>query len=404
MSAECRQEELRIKPSEYGIICRMKQEIYEKLPDRKAKHVKAAMFFAVAMLGLVLCTHAEGAGPFGPPSLTANRGTLERVKGNGAPTIHATDLFRPHDDPDDHWDLAVQFALAKHGAIDLRGVLIDYPNRMRQNRQPDVDGVAQLNWITGLAVPVGVGQPKKKGLPPRSGLALLKKTLEDAKEPVNIHVVGGCGDIAEAGTLWPELFKAKVRGIYLNAGNADDSGRMEWNVQIDSRSYAQIFRLPCPIYWLPCWNQFAKRGRNGSYWVFRQERAFAHARPEVLNFFVGMLEKRPAAEWLSMIEGPVDDSACMAFGRQRRNMWCTIGFLHAAGLTVLRDGGIARLGEDAGKAVCRFIPVEITCTEEGRTKWRPSEKATGQFILDILDEPVYEEAMTRALSTLIQEL
>ena len=26
-------------------------------------------------------------------------------------TIHETDLFRPHGDPDDHFDLACQFAL-----------------------------------------------------------------------------------------------------------------------------------------------------------------------------------------------------------------------------------------------------------------------------------------------------
>lgn len=28
------------------------------------------------------------------------------------PLIHQTDLFRPHFDPDDHWDLACVFALA----------------------------------------------------------------------------------------------------------------------------------------------------------------------------------------------------------------------------------------------------------------------------------------------------
>ena len=330
--------------------------------------------------------------------------TLDRVRGNGTPTLHVTDLFRPHGDPDDHWDLAVQFALAKHGAIDLRGVLIDYPRRQGEEPQPDVAAVAQLNWITGLAVPTGVGQPKKTGLPPRSGLALLKKTLEEAGAPVAIHVVGACSDVAEAGTLWPELFRTKVKGIYLNAGNADDSGEMEWNVKLDPKPYAQIFRLPCPIYWLPCWNRPGKRGRNGSYWVFRQDRAFAYARPETLNYFVGMLGKRPATEWLKMIEGPVDHLACMAFGRQNRNMWCTAGFLHAAGLAVRCDGTIARLGGDTGKAVCRFIPIEVTCTEEGRTAWKPSAKETGRFIIDIVDESVYDEAMTRAITTLIQGL
>ena len=34
--------------------------------------------------------------------------------------LHETDLFRPHGDPDDHWDLACEYALAKVGAIDRR--------------------------------------------------------------------------------------------------------------------------------------------------------------------------------------------------------------------------------------------------------------------------------------------
>jgi len=43
------------------------------------------------------------------------------------PLIHQTDLFRPHNDPDDHFDLAVVYALAFQGRIDLRGVVIDHP-------------------------------------------------------------------------------------------------------------------------------------------------------------------------------------------------------------------------------------------------------------------------------------
>ena len=41
--------------------------------------------------------------------------------------IHVTDLYRPHVDPDDHWDLASVFALGYRGDVDLKMVLIDYP-------------------------------------------------------------------------------------------------------------------------------------------------------------------------------------------------------------------------------------------------------------------------------------
>ena len=43
------------------------------------------------------------------------------------PIIHQTDLFHPHGDPDDHFDLAAVFALAAQGRLDLRGIVIDYP-------------------------------------------------------------------------------------------------------------------------------------------------------------------------------------------------------------------------------------------------------------------------------------
>ena len=41
--------------------------------------------------------------------------------------VHQTDLYRPHQDPDDHWDLACQYALAKLGRQRLGGILLDYP-------------------------------------------------------------------------------------------------------------------------------------------------------------------------------------------------------------------------------------------------------------------------------------
>ena len=70
--------------------------------------------------------------------------------------IHATDLFRPHADPDDHFDLATVFALAAQGRFELLAVMIDHPPAGLA-ADPDVLAVAQLSRITGLAVPVLTG-------------------------------------------------------------------------------------------------------------------------------------------------------------------------------------------------------------------------------------------------------
>ena len=43
-------------------------------------------------------------------------------------------------------------------------------------------------------------------------------------------------DVVDAAERWPELFRAKVKAIYLNAGTADDSDGQEYNVLLDPRT------------------------------------------------------------------------------------------------------------------------------------------------------------------------
>jgi hypothetical protein len=38
------------------------------------------------------------------------------------PVLYCTDLFHPHDDPDDHFDLATLYAIPE---FDLRGIVLD---------------------------------------------------------------------------------------------------------------------------------------------------------------------------------------------------------------------------------------------------------------------------------------
>jgi hypothetical protein len=72
------------------------------------------------------------------------------------PLIHQTDLFHPHGDPDDHFDLATVFALAAQQRLDLRGIVIDYPPPRRRG-DPALGAVAQFSRLTGVVAPVAVG-------------------------------------------------------------------------------------------------------------------------------------------------------------------------------------------------------------------------------------------------------
>ena len=83
------------------------------------------------VLGL---TAAGMAGSFLWPGL-AYDDESEKVK-KKTPVLHVTDLYRPHMDPDDHWDLACVYALACQGYIELKGVLIDHPPENAGQRNP----------------------------------------------------------------------------------------------------------------------------------------------------------------------------------------------------------------------------------------------------------------------------
>ena len=68
------------------------------------------------------------------------------------PVIYSTDLLHPHDDPDDHYDLATLFSLPE---LDVRGIVLDLGERQQQRMgRPPVEQILQ---IAGRRVPYAVG-------------------------------------------------------------------------------------------------------------------------------------------------------------------------------------------------------------------------------------------------------
>jgi hypothetical protein len=338
-----------------------------------------------------------------------------------APLLHQTDLFHPHEDPDDHWDLACVFALAHAGALDLRGVLIDHPPAGHTGT-PDAMGLAQLNAIAGLAVPFAVGSAQAVrirgegpgGLAPsdRNGVQLVLRALESAREPMAITMVGSCRDVALAGAAAPELFRAKCRGVYLNAGSGTRQpellGELEYNVRLNAAAFAGIFDLPCPVYWMPCFEFTPPRWsveEHGTWYRFTQAEILPHLSPRLQGYFAYMLSRSASTDWLGALRQPPDAAALATFGAMPRNMWCTAGFFHAAGQTVTMDGEIVPLAEAGTHAVCGFDPVDVTCGDDGVVRWRPAAAANPpRYIFHVRDRVRYAAAMTRAMRTLLATL
>src|SRR5262249_20763604 len=141
--------------------------------------------------------------------------------------LHQTDLFRPHNDPDDHWDLACAFAIAKLGLRPLVGVLIDHPPGppvLNHASDPDFAAVAQMSRLTGIHPPVAIGSAtyfsdRTKGSSAPVGVEFLLRTLRESPVPVAISIVGSARDIAEAIDREPELFTEKCERLYLVCGS-----------------------------------------------------------------------------------------------------------------------------------------------------------------------------------------
>jgi len=335
------------------------------------------------------------------------------------PVIHVTDLHRPHVDPDDHWDLACVFALACSGKIDLKAVVIDYPPVQRPDRNPDIAAVAQMNRITGLAVPVAAGSPhpmkSRNDVQPYAsssdlqGVRTVLDVLRRANRPVVIHITGCCRDIAIAGKKAPDLFARKCAAIYLNAGTGVSGAKLEYNVTLGKAAYAAIFDLPCPVYWMPCFegtvpqDQPEKRG-FGTHYAFRQSEILPRLSAPTQNFFLYMFDRRLDHHWLRYLEQEPDSGLLTQFSGKDRHMWCTGGFLHAAGYTVTAKGTTLPHGEANAEAVFAFEPINVTCSEGGVTTWHLDRNSASRFIFHVRDRENYPSAMTAAMKSLLGRL
>ncbi len=333
-----------------------------------------------------------------------------------------TDLYHPHNDPNDHWNLATLFALHKAGRIELAGILCDEDKPGRQRwfdrfGDPSIESVSQLNYLTASFVPVGVGshaplasdedleRAAAKGHMV-SSINLMLSVLERSEYPVDIHMTGSCRDVVIAARMRPELFRRGRVRIFLNAGTWGPQDPMEYNVTLEPYSFSRVFEIPCDIFWSPCFERIEYPyhvTERANYYEIDQKDYLPYLSPGLQNYFLYMFDHVREGGWLSYVQGGVNRERLDFWCQKKRQMWSTPGFLLSAGLVCTKDGRLAEEGAEE-EPLFAFTPVSVTCQRNGLLDWMDTDADTGIRMFRLSDKERYPEAMGKVVLDLLKTI
>jgi len=340
------------------------------------------------------------------------------TSGRRIPLIYCSDLFHPHDDPDDHFDLATVFAIPE---FDIRCIILDLGKL--QEKRPGKVPVSQMNRITGRRVPTVIGlgeklrQPTDQALdqPPQfqQGVTSIVSVLRTSTTPVMIITVGSVRDVAAAFNREPELFRAKVGKIMVFIGDASAQDYGDWNVQLDPQAYVGMMRSGLPIYWVPCFDGGIWQNKgHASFWRASHGDVLGQVRPAVLQYFIYAMEEE-TAEPLSFLTQPVDAAKRERLLAGKRNFWCAAVFGSLAGRDLVREHGryVSKprwpgkpLDRSLRNELFEFEEVEVQVTDNAAVNYGPQPDAHKVMRFTIRDQTNYARGMTEATASLLDSL
>jgi hypothetical protein len=330
------------------------------------------------------------------------------------PVLYCTDLFHPHDDPDDHFDLAAIYAIPD---LDVKGIVLDQGGKQLQ--RPGRIPVSQLNHLTGRTIPTALGlsdklkSPADAALdqPPRfqAGVRFILDTLRASPVPVALITVGSVRDLVAAFNRESELVRRKTARVLCFIGEASNEAFTEYNVGLDPHAYVGLMRSGLPVDWVPCFDGGSWQNRgHASFWKVKHEQLLRRAPPELAQFFIYALEHEKS-DPLPFLSQPVDPVRKAKLFAGERNLWCTAIFASVAGRTVAFDGKGYELGPSgsAGQippgmtGLFGFEEVELTITDAGVVKYGPDAGARKIRRFVVRDRARYAEGMTEATAGLL---
>jgi hypothetical protein len=331
------------------------------------------------------------------------------------PVIYCTDLFHPHDDPDDHFDLATLYALRE---LDIKAVVLDQGRK--QLARPGRIPVSQMNRITGRNVPAVIGLadplrgPDDKALDQpaqfQGAVELIVQTLRASSRPVCIATAGSVRDVVCAFNREPGLFRTNLAMVLAFIGEASDAKVQEYNVGLDPQAFVGLMRSGLPVYWAPCFDGGLWQNRgHASFWRGSQQALLEGGAPDVIQYFIYALEKE-TAEPLAFLSRPVEPERQARLFGGTRNLWCAAVLGVMSGRETAFDGSKwtsvlpqnNRAAAVAGrKPLFGFSEVEVSVSDSGVVSYGQGPGSCKIRRFEVHDSAQYEPGMVEATAALL---
>jgi pyrimidine-specific ribonucleoside hydrolase len=310
-------------------------------------------------------------------SLAACGSNVKAAAREKRPVIDVTDLYHPHQDVGDNFDLIAAFALPE---VDLRGVVLDVTQRFRDNneqdrggpRDPGVIPVTQLNYLFDRNVPYGIGPFSRMKSPEdplldapafqQTGIQLILDTLRQSREPVDLLSFGSGRPIAAAYNRAPRLLRRKLRRLHLCAG-ATAPDFIEWNVALDPLAIVRLLKSDLPIAIYPCATKdgpFAYDEHN-SFWRLPDLEFVREMDPALERYLVYAFERSSRIDFLRVLDGEIPKEGLDRLCRNKHNVWETAVWAQVADRKLVRKAdGTCRLVPSAeARSTDRVLPGEL---------------------------------------------
>jgi len=343
--------------------------------------------------------------------------------------IDITDLYHPHQDVGDNFDLIMPYALPD---VDLLLVLLDCTGKFREPyahhsewpdpygpREPGIIPVTQLNYIFNRNVPFGISPLEPMRTPAdkmldipgyqNQGVDMLLKTLEESDTPVDISVFGSLRSLAVAYNRNPQLLLQKVRMVHVSAGSPSPD-YLEWNVLLDPNAFACILRSELPLTLYPC---LAGKGAFTpsefcTYWELKDLGFIKKMDKRLQQYLCYAFNKTLRHDFLRAMDEEPNIAELDNFCGKQHNVWETAIWLEMTGRKLVEraDGGFRILLEDEVEATDKIfktdvLPCKFTVHDTGACEFIVCPgKETNKFVYKIDDPHGQEKALNEALGVL----